>query len=131
MIVIDASTLVELLLNTRRAVAIAKRIGSAGETLHVPALVDLEATSALRTLENQGQISTSDVTRAVTDLLALPITRYPHEPLLARIWQLRGNVTPYDAAYVALAEYLGAPVITCDAKLAAAPGHRATIELFA
>jgi predicted nucleic acid-binding protein len=66
---------------------------------------------------------------ALEDLADFPITRYPHTPLLSRIWELRHNVTAYDAAYLALAEALPAPLITRDAKLAAVAGHRARVEL--
>ena len=62
--------------------------------------------------------------------MALDLARYPHDVLVPRIWQLRGNLTPYDAAYVALGEQLAAPVLTCDRRLAAAPGHRARFEVF-
>ena len=66
---------------------------------------------------------------ALDDLCALDLERYPHEPMLDRIWQLRENVTAYDAAYIALAEALGAPLLTFDAQLAGAPGHTAQVEL--
>lgn len=65
----------------------------------------------------------------MTDLADLAAVRHPHEDLLPRVWQLRDNLTAYDAAYVALAESIGAPLLTSDARLAAAPGHAATIEL--
>lgn len=128
MIVLDASALVELLLATPRGVAVAQRIARKHETVHVPHLVDLEVASALRSLENHPQVSATEAVRAIGDLLAMPMRRYAHDPLLARVWQLRGNLTTYDAVYIALAEYLSAPLITCDAKLAAAPGHRATVD---
>lgn len=131
MIVLDASAVVELLLNTPRAVALAARLGSPLETLHAPHLVDLEVVSALRALEARRLITPPDAARAVTELLGLGLIRYPHDPLLSRVWQLRGNLTSYDAVYVALAERLAAPLATFDAKLAAAPGVHATIELFA
>jgi predicted nucleic acid-binding protein len=66
----------------------------------------------------------------VQDLLDLRVTRYPHFALLPRIWQLRHNLSTYDAAYVVLAEKLGSPLITRDARLAAAPGHVAQVEVF-
>ena len=66
----------------------------------------------------------------VRDLLDLRLTRYSHFMLLPRVWQLRHNFSAYDAAYVGLAEKLGAPLITRDGRLAAAPGHAAIIELF-
>ncbi len=68
---------------------------------------------------------------AVADLSELLIRRYPHRALLPRIWELRHNLTPYDAAYAALAEVLGAPLLTADAKLAGAPGLRCEVELLA
>lgn len=67
--------------------------------------------------------------QALSDLADLPISRYPHDLFLFRIWQLRQNLTAYDAAYVALAEALSAPLLTRDARLASAPGHRARVEL--
>jgi predicted nucleic acid-binding protein len=129
MIVIDASALVELLLGgTPRAARLAARIR--GQTLHAPHLVDLETTSVLRSMEARG-LATAVAVQALADLVALAITRYPHDVVLPRIWQLRANLTVYDACYVALAESLATPLITCDARLAAAPGNHATIELFA
>jgi len=67
--------------------------------------------------------------QALDDLLDLPLTRYPHEPLLERIWALRNNLTAYDAAYVALAEALDAPLVTCDGRMASAAGHHAAVEV--
>ncbi len=130
MIVVDASALVELLVGgTPRGARIAARIRS--ETLHAPHLVDLEVLSVLRTLEARQALASSLASQAAADVVALAMTRYPHEPLAARIWQLRGNLTAYDASYVALAEILAVPLVTCDARLAGAPGHRASIELVA
>ena len=129
MIVIDASALVELLLGgTPRAARLATRVR--GQTLHAPHLIDLETISVVRSLEARGLASTLAV-QAITDLVAVAMTRYPHDVLVRRIWQLRANLTVYDACYVALAEALSAPLITCDARLANAPGNRASIELFA
>ena len=131
MIVIDASALVELLVGgTPRAARVAARIGP-GATLHAPGLVDLEIASVLRTLESRGLLAPGLATRAIVDLLALDLSRYSHEPLLPRVWQLRANLTPYDACYVALAENLGATLLTCDAKLAGAPGHSAIVDVIA
>jgi predicted nucleic acid-binding protein len=129
-IVLDASAAVELLLNTPRAVGIAARLAAPMETMHVPQLLSIEVASALRVLETRKQVSSADAARALVELLGLGLIAYAHEPLLARVWQLRGNLTAYDAVYIALAEHLVAPLITCDARLAAAPGHHATIELF-
>lgn len=131
MIVIDASALIELLVGgTPRAARLAARIADPAESLHAPHLLDLEVASVLRTLEARRQLSPALATRAIADLLALDLVRYSHETLVPRIWQLRGNLTAYDAAYVALAENLGSPLVTCDGRLAAAPGNRAQIELF-
>lgn len=132
MIVIDASALAELLVGgTPRAAQLAARIADPSESLHAPHLIDLEVTSVLRSLVARQQLSVALAARAIGDLVALDITRYPHDVLVPRIWQLRGNLTAYDAAYVALAESLRAPLVTCDRQLAAAPGNRARIELFA
>lgn len=129
MIVIDASALVELLVGgTPRASQVAAHVGP-GVTLHAPHLVDLEVASVLRTLEARGLLAPVDAARALGDLLVADISRYSHELLVRRIWQLRANLTAYDASYVALAESLGAPLVTCDARLAAAPGHRASVTL--
>lgn len=131
MIVIDASALVELLIGgSPRAARVAARIGP-GVTLHAPDLVDLETASVLRTLEARGLLAPALATRAVIDLLAVDLSRYSHEQLLPRVWQLRANLTPYDACYVALAETLGATLLTCDAKLAGAPGHGAHVDVVA
>jgi predicted nucleic acid-binding protein len=130
-IVIDASALVELLVGgTPRAAKLASRVLHPNETLHAPHLIDLEVTSVLRGLEARRLLSTADATRAINDLAGLDMARYAHDLLVPRIWQLRANLTAYDAAYVALAENLGASVVTCDARLAAAPGTRARVELF-
>jgi predicted nucleic acid-binding protein len=129
-IVIDASALVELLVaGTPRAARLAARVRQ--ETLHAPHLIDVEVLSVLRSLEARRTLTTAEATRAAQDLAALAMTRYPHDVLSSRIWQLRANLTSYDASYIALAESLRVPVVTCDAKLAGSPGHRATVELFA
>jgi predicted nucleic acid-binding protein len=128
-IVVDASAVLEVLLNTRVAARVAARLFGAGETLHVPHLVDLEVAQALRRYVLSGEADVERGEEALRDLRDLPLNRYPHEPFLERIWELRGNVTAYDAAYLALAEALGAPCITRDAKLAKAPGHRARVVL--
>jgi predicted nucleic acid-binding protein len=130
-IVIDASALVELLVGgSPRAAQLAARIDDPHETLHAPHLLDLEVASVLRSLEAKRQVPPPTAARALADLVALDVTRYPHDVLVPRIWQLRGNLTVCEAAYVALAESLHAPLVTCDRQLAAAPGNRARVELF-
>ena len=130
MIVLDASAAVDWLLQTSAGQSIEKRIYSRKETLHTPHLLDLEVTQVLRRLARQGVISARRADEAVRDLLDLRITRYPHLVLLPRIWQLRRNFSAYDAAYIVLAEKLGAALVTRDARLASASGHAALVELF-
>lgn len=98
--------------------------------LHAPHLIDVEILHALRRLVAGSSLSEDRATDALRDFGDLLVIRYPHQPLAGRIWELRHNLTAYDAAFVGLAEALGAPLITCDSRLAGAPGHRARIELF-
>ena len=130
MIVLDASAAIDWLLQTSAGQRIEKRIYSRNESLHAPQLLDLEVTQVLRRLERQGAIPRHRADEAVRDLLDLRVTRYPHLILLPRIWQLRHDFSAYDAAYIVLAEKLGAPLVTRDGGLASAPGHAAAIELF-
>jgi predicted nucleic acid-binding protein len=130
MIVLDASAAVDWLLQTSAGQSIEKRIYSRNETLHAPHLLDLEVTQVLRRLVQQGVVPVHRANEAVRDLLDLRITRYPHVVLMPRIWQLRHNFSAYDAAYVVLAEKLGAALATRDGRLASSSGHGALIELF-
>jgi predicted nucleic acid-binding protein len=130
MIVLDASAAVDWLLQTSAGQSIERRIYSRNETLHAPHLLDLEVTQVLRRLALQRVVSTRRADEAVRDLLDLRIARYPHLVLLPRIWQLRHNFSAYDAAYIVLAEKLGAALITRDARLGAASGHAAPVEVF-
>lgn len=129
MIVADASALLELLLGTDAAPRAAARLLDPAETLHAPHLVDVEVTQAIRRYAAAGELSARQGERALADLLDLPLMRYGHAVLLHRAWELRHAVTAYDAMYLALAEALDAPLVTRDAKLARAHGHRARIEL--
>jgi len=130
MIVLDASAVVDWLLQTSAGQSIEKRIYSRNESLHAPHLLDLEVTQVLRRLALQGVVPVHRVDEAVRDLLDLRITRYPHLVLLPRIWRLRHNFSAYDAAYIVLAEKLGAALVTRDARLASASGHAAPVGLF-
>jgi predicted nucleic acid-binding protein len=130
LIVLDASAAVDWLLQTSAGQSIERRIYSRNETLHAPHLLDLEATQVLRGLSLQRVVSAHRADEAIRDLLDLRVTRYPHLVLLPRIWQLRHNFSAYDAAYVVLAEKLGATLVTRDARLASVTGHVALVELF-
>src|SRR5262249_22247922 len=130
MIVLDASAAVDWLLQTPAGQRIENRIYSGNETLHTPHLLDLEVAQVLRRLVRQGVVAAHRADEAVRDLLDLRISRYAHFVLLPRMWQLRHNLSAYDAAYVVLAEKLGAALVTRDGRLASASGHAATIELF-
>ena len=129
MIVVDASAVLEVVLNTSGGPAIAARFFGAGETLHAPHLVDLEVVQVLRRYARSGELNVERGAQALEDLVDLPLVRYPHEPFLARIWELRDSVTAYDAAYLALAEALEAPLVTRDRALASSRAHRARVEL--
>lgn len=129
MMVVDASALLELLLQTAAAPSVAARLLDPGESLHAPHLIDLEIAQVLRRYAASGQLDDSRAQQALADLAAFPLTRYPHEPFLSRIWELRRNVTAYDGAYLALAEALDAPLITCDTALASAAGCKAAVEV--
>ncbi len=129
MIVVDASAVLELLLGTPRGQALAERFFAPGETLHAPYLIDLEIAQVLRRYAFAGEVGAERGHQALADLADLPLSRYPHTVLLPRIWELRHNATAYDAAYLALAEALGAPLVTADARLATAPGHAAVVEV--
>ena len=129
MIVVDASVAIELLLRSPAAGPIEARVFALGETLHAPHLLDLEVAQVVRRYWRSGEIKAERGRQALEDLLDLPIVRYPHDVLLTRVWELRQNVTAYDAAYLALAEALAAPLLTCDGRLASAPGHHARVEV--
>lgn len=129
MIVIDASALLELLLGTHRAERIASRALAPAERLHAPHLLDIEVAQALRKLVQLQDITAPRAEQALEDYASLVIDKHPHQDLLARIGQLRDSLTAYDGAYVALAEALDAPLLTCDARLGRAHGHEASLEV--
>jgi predicted nucleic acid-binding protein len=128
MLVVDASVVVELLVAPGRP-DLLMRLPDAPWS--APHLLDTEVLSALRRLEHVGLLTKGQAGRAVDELGRLDLFRYPAEPLRSRVWQLRANLTPYDATYVALAEELDLPLLTTDARLARAPGIRATVEILA
>lgn len=100
-----------------------------GEQLAAPELVDLEVASVLRRQVSRGELELRRAELALDDLVAIPMARAAHVPLLVRAWELRANLTVYDAAYVALAEALDAPLVTADSRLAHAPGLRCAVEV--
>ncbi len=130
MLVIDTSALLEALAARDPAPGLVERLAHDGD-LHGPHLIDTEVLHALRRMTMNGTISNERATDARSDLADLTLVRYPHQPLSDRVWELRHNLTAYDATFIALAETLDAPLITCDTRLAAAPGHTAHVELFA
>jgi len=127
-IVVDASALIEVLLNTASGTRITERLFDGQETLHAPCLLDVEVAQVLRRYALAGELTATRGLQAIEDLADFPITRYPHDLFLPRIWELRHNTTAYDAAYIVLAEALDAPLLTRDAKLASTAGHYANIE---
>ncbi len=129
MIVVDASVALELLLRTPAASAVERRLFGANETLHAPHLIDIEVAHVLRRYALAGEMSGERGREALEDLADLSLRRYPHEVLLPRAWELRANLTAYDAIYVALAEALDAPLLTRDRRLAGAAGHCARVEV--
>jgi predicted nucleic acid-binding protein len=129
LIVVDASALIEVLLRTPAAMAVENLLFAQGQTLHAPHLVDVEVAQVIRRYAAKGEIDGERGRAALTDLSDLPLRRYPHDFLLPRVWDLRNNLTAYDAVYVALAEALDATLLTRDHRLAAAAGHHARVEL--
>jgi predicted nucleic acid-binding protein len=128
--VVDASAVLEVLLRTTVGARLEYRLLARGRSLHAPHLLDVEVAQVLRRYERARALTPERGREALADLADLPLQRYSHDVLLPRIWELRRNVTAYDAAYLALAEALGAPFVTCDARLASAPGHDVEVELF-
>lgn len=128
MIVVDASVVLETLLRTPVAPQIEKQLFAPDETLHAPHLIDVEVAQVLRRYASAGDLTPARGAAALEDLRDLPLTRYPHDMFLSRVWELRNNLTAYDAVYVALAEALDACLLTRDHRLAKAPGLKAQIE---
>jgi predicted nucleic acid-binding protein len=131
LIVVDASVIVDLLAadDTHRRRAARERL-TGGDAVFAPAYLDIEVVAALRGLARRSDVLAADAPALIAQLLRMPIRR---EPLVRsttdRIWQLRANMTAYDAGYIALAEHLTASLLTCDRKYTAAPGLRCAVEL--
>ena len=132
MLVVDASAVTELLLGRAAGEPVAEELRNHEFDVHAPHLLDVEVLSALRRLVAAGQVTAERAAEAIADLLALPLDRHGHDVLVPRIWELRENLTAYDATYVALAEAVadeGAPLITADARLARATGAHSRVRV--
>jgi predicted nucleic acid-binding protein len=128
-LVVDTSAALAALAGRPRIPALGERLASDGD-LHAPHLIDVELIHALRRLVMDGDLRDDRAEDCRTDFADLAIVRYPHHPLADRMWELRHNLSAYDAAFVALSEALGVPLVTCDARLAEAPEHAAEVQLF-
>lgn len=127
MTVVDASALVNVLVDDPVSVALVERLSEAA--LHAPAVIDFEVASALRGHAIGGRLDAAELTRATVDFAAIALTRYPLVPLMDRVLELRDNFTVYDASYIALAEALDAPIVTADSKLAEARRLGVVVEV--
>jgi predicted nucleic acid-binding protein len=127
MIVLDASIVVEFLMNRPAAQPLRAVLAQIDEPCIVPHLLDVEVANALRNLTVGRQLDQHRTRQLLAQLTQLPATRYSHIPLLGRIWELRHNFTAYDAAYIALAEATNSVLYTTDEKLSR--GHRARVAL--
>ena len=131
MIVLDASAGVDFLLRLEPGYpSVRNRLLEVRGNVHVPHLFDLEVVHAFRRYERRGLIPAPRIERAFKRLQNLQLVRYPHYAFLAQVWQLRANVTAYDAAYLALAKALAAPLVTTDRPLSRVPGLRAEVEFY-
>jgi predicted nucleic acid-binding protein len=129
-IVVDTSAVLAALAGRPRPEDLRARLAEDGD-LHAPHLLDVEVIHAFRRLVRAGHLTDDRAVDIRTDFADLAIVRYPHHPLADRMWELRHNLSAYDATFVALSEMLGVPLVTCDGRLAGASGHEAAIELFA
>lgn len=127
--VLDASCVIEFLLNTAPGGRLAARLADDRESVCVPHLIDIEIVQVLRRYVLHGGLSLERATLALSHWRDLDVERYPHEPFLEQIWALRDNVSAYDAVYVSLAQTLSTVLVTGDRRLARVPGLRARVEL--
>jgi predicted nucleic acid-binding protein len=128
-IVVDASALLEVLLRTPAAEAVQTRLFDPRQTVHAPHLIDVEVAQVLRRYALGRELDPERGRAALADLADFPIRRYPHGLLLNRVWDLRNNLTAYDAVYVALGQALDAPLLTRDRRLATAARRHVRVEL--
>ena len=127
MIILDASALTEFLCQSAKHPQVSKRLASEKQVL-APSLIDLEVTNSLRRQCAKKALTIERAEEALSDLRDFPMRRYAHGPLLGRVWELRHRFTAYDASYIALAELLEVPLVTCDSKLAEAGSIVEVIE---
>lgn len=128
MIVVDTSALIDAVLARPAKPALLSRLSD--ESLHAPHLIDIEVLHALRRLSLTAAVPEERLDDARADIADITLTRYPLGSLADRVWQLRHHLTAYDATFIALAEILDAPLVTCDSRLARAGGHHALVEVF-
>jgi len=129
LIVVDASVVATAVGDDGPAGRAARARIAAASAWSAPDLLDVETVSVLRKRWRRGDLSARRFRSAIDDLLAMPIVRFPTGPLMVRAYELRANVTPYDATYVALAEGLACPLVSADARLARAPGLRCAVQV--
>ncbi len=130
MTVLDASIVVAVLLKTPGFERIKSRLGHGEQDFHAPHLLDVEVIHVVRRFWLASEIDDLRAQEAIADLTSFPIRRHPHTPFASRVWELRHNMTAYDALYVALSEGLNATLLTCDKRLAEQAGKYITVETF-
>lgn len=129
LIVVDASAVIEWLLRGPAGIRVEERMFAGDEIIYAPELLYVEVTHGLRRQVLSRRLLAIRAEHAIADLLDLQVNRFPHTIVLNRVWELRDSLSAYDAMYVAIAETLEAPLLTCDSRIASAHGHRAKIEL--
>jgi len=128
-IVVDASAMTEFLLQTSLGERVEARLFRDSDDFHAPHLIDVEVAQALRRLVRTGELPAGRAEEVIADLADFDLRRHAHVELLGRTWELRDNLTAYDAMYVALAEALASPLVTCDGPLGSTPGHTVRVEV--
>ena len=129
MIVVDASALIEFLLQTPLGSRIEARLFRDGDDFHAPHLIDVEVAHALRRLVRGGEVRAVRAAEALDDLADFDLRRHSHTPFLGRAWELRDHLAAYDAMYVTLAEAIDARLVTCDSRLGATHVRGARVEV--